>query len=205
MNVLALPELAPFVIVFGVLLVIGAIELAALVTGASLTHWLDGMLSADPPDGVLGWLHLGRAPVLVLLAVLLTSFAAFGIAFNVVAYRLFAQPLPMLFSVPAAFVLALPVVRASGSAAMRLVPREESYAVTFDSLVGRVATMLGHARRAYAAEAKTADGQGHTMYLMVEPEDPETRLEAGSQVLLVRQINGNRFAAIPNPRPDLLG
>jgi hypothetical protein len=64
--------------------------------------------------------------------------------------------------------------------------------------------MLGHARPNYPAQAKAADGNGHTLYLMVEPDETIAELTPGSDVLLVRQIRGSRFAAIPNPHPDLL-
>lgn len=204
MSLLVLPESAPFVIALGILLLLGALEGITLMFGASPSVWLDGLLGADPPDGFLGWLHLGRAPVLALCAVFLTAFALGGLVLNVLALNVIGQPMPLLPSIPLALLAALPAVRACGGLIARLVPREESYAVSLASLVGRVATMLGPARAAYAAQAKTADGQGHTLYLMVEPDDGAGELAAGSDVLLVRQIAGTRFAAIPNPRPDLL-
>lgn len=204
MSLLTLPESAPFVVALGVLLLLGALEGVTLMFGASPSHWLDGVLGVDPPDGFLGWLHLGRAPVLALCAVFLTAFALGGLILNVIALNIAGQPMPMLLSIPLAVLAALPVVRACGGLIARLIPREETYAVSFSSLVGRVATMLGRARAAYPAQAKTADGYGHTLYLMVEPDESVGELAAGSDVLLVRQIHGSRFAAIPNPRPDLL-
>lgn len=204
MSLLTLPEAAPFVVALGVLLLLGAIEGVTLMFGASPSHWLDGLLGSDPPDGFLGWLHLGRAPVLALCAVFLTAFALGGLVLNALALNVAGHPMPRLLSIPFAVLAALPVVRACGGLIVRLVPQEETYAVSFTSLVGRVATMLGHARPAYPAQAKTADGKGHTLYLMVEPDESVEELANGSDVLLVRQIHGNRFAAIPNPRPDLL-
>lgn len=204
MNLLALPECAPFVVALGVLLVLGALEGAALVFGASPSHWLDGVFGLHPPDGFLGWLHLGRAPLLALCAVFLTVFALGGLVLNLLALNILRHPMPVLVSVPVALFAALPAVRAIGGLIARLIPRDETYAVSFASLVGRVATMLGPARTAYAAQAKTSDGRGHTLYLMVEPDATIDELASGSDVLLVRQISGSRFAAIPNPRPDLL-
>lgn len=204
MNLLTLPECAPFVVALGVLLLVGALEGVSLLFGSSPSHRLDGFFELHPPDGFLGWLHLGRAPLLALLAVFLTAFALGGLVLNLLALNLLRQPLPMLLSVPVAAFAALPAVRAAGGLIVRLVPREETYAVSFASLVGRVATMLGPARTSYPAQAKTADGHGHTLYLMVEPDDTVAELADGSDVLLVRQIHGSRFAAIPNPRPDLL-
>ncbi|WP_350016739.1 OB-fold-containig protein [Rhodanobacter sp. IGA1.0] len=205
MNPFVLPASLPFVAALGVLLLLGLVEGLSLLFGASAWHWLDGMIEHEPPDGFLGWMHVGRAPLLVLLALLLTAFALTGFALNFIAMASFGAPLPPLLSAPVALLASLPAVRALGTRLARWMPREETYAVTFDSLVGRVAHMLGHARPAYPAQAKVADGNGHTLYLMVEPDETVDELAIDSDVLLVRQISGSRFAAIPNPRPDLLG
>lgn len=204
MNFLLQPESLPYVAALGVLLFLGIIEGLSLLFGASAWHWFDGMISHEPPDGFLGWLHIGRAPMLVLITVFLTMFAISGLVINMLAMGMFHVVPPRWASVPVAVLASLPVVRTLGAAIARLMPREETYAVSFSSLVGRVATMLGHARVGYAAQAKTSDGQGHTLYLMVEPDEAVGELTTGSDVLLVRQIDGSRFVAIPNPRPDLL-
>jgi len=187
-----------------VLIALGIIEGLSLLFGASAWHWLDGMVGHEPPDGFLGWLHVGRAPLLVLVAIFLTMFAITGLVINMLGAGLLHLVPPRWASVPLAVLASIPVMRALGTGIGRLMPREETYAVSFASLVGRVATMLGHARAGYAAQAKTSDGQGHTLYLMVEPDETVGELAIGSDVLLVRQIDGSRFVAIPNPRPDLL-
>lgn len=204
MSFLLQPESLPYLAALGVLLFLGIVEGLSLLFGASAWHWLDGMVSHEPPDGFLGWLHVGRAPMLVLVALFLTLFAISGLAINMLAMGMFHGLPPRWISVPLAVLASLPVVRLLGAGIARVMPREETYAVSFSSLVGRVATMLGHARVGYAAQAKTSDGQGHTLYLMVEPDETVGELAIGSAVLLVRQIDGSRFAAIPNPRPDLL-
>lgn len=204
MNLLLLPESAPYLAALGLLLALGVIEGLSLLFGASAWHWLDGMLSHDPPDGLLGWLHLGRAPLLALVALFLTMFALVGLALNILGLALFHATLPRLASVPLAVLAGLPATRALGDKLARIIPREETYAVSFDSLVGRVAVMLAPAQPNRAAQAKVGDGLGHTLYLMVEPDETVELLPAGAAVLLVRQIHGSRFAAIPNPRPDLL-
>lgn len=204
MSLLLMPQSAPFAVALGLLIMLGVVEGIALLFGASASQWLDGALAHDPPDGFLGWLHLGRAPLLVLLALFLTAFALTGLVCNALGVSLLGHALPWPVSIPVAVLVSLPVVRNLGQKLARLVPREETYAVSFASLVGRVASMLGHARKDYPAQAKVDDGHGHTLYLMVEPAEHADELPSGSDVLLVRQIHGSRFAAIPNPRPDLL-
>nr|WP_239538025.1 OB-fold-containig protein [Dyella mobilis] len=199
-----LPQSAPFITAIGLLLVLGLIEGIVLAFGISALHWLDGILAHESPDGFLGWLHIGRVPLLVLLTLFLTFFALCGLTCNILCSIVFDDAVSLTVSLPLATVAGLAAIRILGRRLARLIPREETYAVSFASLVGRMASMLGKGRHEHPAQAKAADGNGHTLYLMVEPEKNAPELPPGSVVLLVRQINGSHFAAIPNPRPDLL-
>jgi hypothetical protein len=201
---LLLPESSPFLVAIVLLVLIGVVELIALLLGGSALGLLDHSLEADGPDGFLGWLHVGRAPLLVLLALFLTAFAVTGLALNLLTLGTSGHALPYLVSVPVAAAVAVPMVRVLGGRIGKLVPRDESYAVSHEALVGRIATMLGHGGAGRPAQAKVADGQGHTLYVMVEPDDTVAVLAAGEQVLLVRQVSGTRFIGIPNPHPELL-
>jgi hypothetical protein len=194
----------PFVVAIVLLVLVGAAELLALLMGTSAFGWLDHAVHGDAPDGFLGWLHVGRAPLLAIFALFLTAFAAAGLALNMVTLSLVGMGTPYIVSVPVAIAAALPCVRLLGARVARLVPRDETYAVSHEALVGRIATMLGHGGAGRPAQAKVADGQGHTLYVMVEPDDTVAALGMGEQVLLVRQLAGTRFIGIPNPHPDLL-
>lgn len=86
-----------------------------------------------------------------------------------------------------------------------MIPKDESSAVTFDVLLGRVAVMVGgEARKGNPAQGKVTTDAGQTLYLMIEPDDSASVFVGGDKVLLVRQLGGTRFAAITNPRPDIL-
>jgi YqiJ-like protein len=204
-------ETWPFSAATLLLLLIAAVEGIAALIGANVSDWLQSVLpdpwdSVDGPfDKALGWLHVGRVPVLVLIVIFLSAFALTGFALNMVAQRLFGIWVAVWLAVPLALVSALPIVRILGAGLARVIPKDESFAVTFDSLVGRVATILGGtARRGYPAQAKVASQHGQMHYIMVEPDEDGTTFEAGSSILLVRQLSGNRFSGIKNPRPDLL-
>jgi len=210
-GVLTAIETWPFVVATVLLLIITAAEGLALLVGVSVFHWLDHWLPSlsqaehGPLDKGLGWLHVGRVPALALLVIFLAAFAMTGFALNMVAHRLFDLWVPVWLSMPAAAVAGLPIVRILGAGVARLVPSDESFAVTLDSLVGRVATVLGGtARSGYPAEAKVLNQHGQALYVMVEPDTADAVFESGTSVLLVRQIAGTRFAGIHNPRPDLL-
>ncbi len=210
-GVLFTVETWPFVVATLVLLLITAAEGLALLVGFSVFHWLDNWLPEVSEGGHgaldkgLGWLQVGRVPALALLVIFLAAFAMTGFALNMVVHRLSGFWVPAWFSIPVAFITGLPIVRILGAGIARLVPADQSYAVTLDSLVGRVATVLGGtARQGNPAEAKVLNQHGQTLYVMVEPDSTEVIFEAGASVLLVRQIAGTRFSGIANPRPDLL-
>jgi len=209
------PQTWPFTVATVLLLMIALMEGLAMLLGASVSEWLHGMLHhsdgvhADAPDGAfdkaLGWLHVGRVPLLVLLVLFLASFALYGFALNMVVRHLFGVWLPPFISAPLAFVATVSTVRMLGNVLARIVPREQSFAVTFDSLVGLVATVVsGTARPGYPAQAKVVNQHGQSLYVMVEPDEPGVTFSTGASVLLVRQLAGNRFSGIDNPRPDLL-
>ena len=210
-SLLSAAEVWPFVVATLVMLLITALEGVALLVGVSAFHWLDHLLPSGTGAGHggfdkgLGWLHIGRVPILALLVLFLAAFALLGFAANLVVHHLFGLWLPVWLSMPLALLSALPIVRMLGAGLARLIPADESFAVSLDSLVGRVATVLrGTARHDYPAEAKVSTQHGQTLYIMVEPDLEGETFEAGTSVLLVRQIAGSRFAGITNPRPDLL-
>src|SRR6186713_944778 len=111
------PETWPFAAATLLLLLVTAVEGLALMLGTNISHWVDNFLP-DPTDAVhgafdkpLGWLHVGRVPVLVLLVVFLAAFALTGFALNMVFHRLFGVWLTTWIAVPIAIVTALPIVR----------------------------------------------------------------------------------------------
>lgn len=211
MDLFLAPESWPFTVAALLLVAIAVVEGLALLVGMSLSGWLDHFVP-DAAHGVegaadswLGWLHVGKVPILVLLVILLTAFAIVGYALNALVHETLGFYPPAPVSAVAAFLGALPVVRVSGEAIARLIPRDETSAVSFESLVGRIAVIVnGTARVGYPAEARVKNEHGQTLYVRVEPDGENLQLGPGESVLLVKQIAGSRFLAIINPRPDIL-
>jgi hypothetical protein len=211
MNAFLAPEAAPFLIASVVLIAIAAVEGVGLLLGASAFHWLDNVLHhpADGFDGAwqswLGWLHVGRVPVLALIVVFLAAFAIVGFGVNLAVHGLLGVYVPAWFAAPVAVLAALPVVRVTGGALGRIIPKDETSAVSLDSLVGRIATVVsGTARVGFPAQAKTTSEHGQPLYVMVEPDNSEINFTSGEQVLLVKRLSSTRFQGIKNPKPDLL-
>jgi hypothetical protein len=201
------PELWPFSLAVGLLIGVAAAEAVALLIGASPLHWLGGDMPDAPdniPDGPLGWLHFGRLPLLVILVLLLTSFALAGFAVQFVTRGVIGVFLPLPAAAAVAGVAAVFGTRVFGGALARIMPKDETTAVSDASLVGRVGSVvIGTARAGKPAQARVRDQHGTQHYVMVEPEGDQA-LEAGKSILLVRHLNGRRFHAIPNPKPELL-
>jgi hypothetical protein len=207
------PELWPFALATGLLLAVAAMEALALILGASIFHWLDGagahpgdIAEADGPvSAALGWLHIGKVPLLAILVIFLTSFAVTGFVAQFAIKSASGHFLAPLIASAIAFIVGVLAVRILGAGLGRMVPKDETSAVADASLVGRVGTIvIGVARAGRPAEARIHDEHGTPHYIMVEPEGASDTFESGSSVLLVRHLNGRRFQAIHNPKPGLL-
>lgn len=208
MELILAPESAPFTVAIMFVILLGAVEAITLLIGASLSGLFDHLAALHfdiHADSGLGWLHLGKVPVLVLLVLFLTAFAMVGLTCNALAYNVLGNyPSPILSSA-IAFLSALLVVRVSGSALARIIPSDESSAVTLDTLVGHVAVVVnGTAKKNYPAQARVTTEKGQTFYIRVEPESETEQFVVNDSVLLVKQISGTRFLVCANPHPELL-
>lgn len=204
-------ETAPFAVAIGLTLAIAVIELAGLLFGAQPSAIVDSALpdlDTDVPDMELGplsqtlsWLSFGRLPALVVLILITASFGLCGFALQEALRRTLGFALdPWIASVPAAIGAAF-VTRHAGLAIARIMPREESDAVSTKAFVGRVATVFrGVAGHGSPAEAKLTDIHGKTHYLLVEPDEGETVMPEGSEVVIIRQ-EGSVYRAISKLKP----
>lgn len=188
LEIIAAPANLPFSVALLVMLMIGAVE--ALGLGASAVH-LDVHADMDGGGDLLGWLGVGRVPLLMLLVVFLALFGLIGLAI-----QQFAGPLPLWVAVPAAAIGALPLTGLGARGLARIVPGDETTAVSLDSLVGRRGTItIGTARRGSPAQARVADIHGQAHYVMVEPYDDDHSIGEGETVRLDRR-QGNIFIAV---------
>lgn len=205
------PETLPFAVALGLVVLLALAELASLLFGSSLGGLLDSGHQADMPGldadagplaRFLDWLCVGRVPALILLIIFLCGFGIAGFALQGAMQAAFGQALHPLLAGIAATAAALPATRAGGTLLARIMPRDQSEAVSRDSFVGSMALVTGGtARRGLPAEAKLRDAFGQTHYLRVEPDDGTASLPAGSEVLIVRR-EGHLFRAIATAGPQ---
>lgn len=202
------PQTFPFGVGFALIVGIALLEGIGMLVSLSPSHALDNLLpEIDGDTGldrVLGWLHLGRVPALVLLLLFLGGYTLFGYSLQMVAHGLFGGYLPAWIAGLLAVPAGLATVRALGTLVAHIVPRDETSAVSEQSLVGRVGVVVaGSARRGLAAQARVRDGHGRSHYLMVEPDFDDEVFEEGVQVLIVRKA-GAFYRCIANPHPSLM-
>lgn len=218
------PAMMPFTIAILIMLTILAMELVGLIFGAALSDLVDGMLpefdldadlDVDGPDvpdlasaGVveqmLGWLSVGKVPALMLLVILLTGFGLTGLVAQNTLNSLAGFYLPGLVMAVPAFIASLFITRYAGLGLARVMPKEETDAVSTDTFIGQVAEILrGEAQIGTPAEAKLKDIKGMTHYVLVEPDVAGATFKAGDSVLLVEK-RGAVFIAIANPNAALL-
>ncbi len=153
---------------------------------------------AGPFTQFLGWLCFGRVPALVLLVAFLTAFGLSGLIIQSIVSAITTFYLPAIIAVVPAFAAALPATRYIGLGLSKIMPKEESEAVSRKGFVGKIAVITkGTARQGLPAEAKLQDHFGHTHYVLVEPDIDDEAFAQGSEVLLVRQT-GSRFRVIAN-------
>ena len=190
----------PFVSALVLMLLIGAAEATGLGAGLAVGEGLDGLdgdVNVETPS-LLSWINVGRLPLLMLIVVFLFAFGMTGLIGQRLFAALIGQPGPWFLAAPLAFAVALPVTRVFGRGVARIMPRDETTAVSRDSLVGRVAVIVtGEARQASAAQARVRDAHGQVHYVMVEPDEAAEVFAEGASVILVRHA-GARYFAIAN-------
>jgi hypothetical protein len=202
------PETLPFGVGFGLIVGIALLEgfgmLVSLSPSNLIDDWLPDVSGDGALDRVLGWLHVGRVPALVLLLLFLAGYVLFGYGLQMVAHGLLGGYLPAWMAGLLAVPSGMATVRGLGALIAHIVPRDETSVVSEQSLVGRVGVVTaGVARRGLAAQARVRDALGRSHYLMVEPDLDDEVFEEGAQVLIVRKA-GAFFRCIANPHPGLM-
>lgn len=203
MMLFTAPQTIPFGAAVVVMLGLGVIEVIGTFTAAGPSQLLDSHLDLDV-DGPLGWLHVGKVPLLVLFILFLLGFAVSGYAIQMFSDALFGHYLPaVVAAAPAAFV-GVTSVRLLGGILARIIPKDETTAVSELSLIGRAGVVVtGTARQGMAAEVKVRDQHGNQHYLMVEPDEAGVEFEQGTEVLIVKK-QGASYRGIRNPHPELI-
>ena len=151
----------------------------------------------------LGWLRVGQVPLLMLLMVFLLCFGLLGLIVQNILHELSGWLAPGWIAAPLIMLLSLPLVRSCGGLLQWLMPKDETTAVSSESLIGRIATItLGTAAYGYPAEARVKDQHGYSHYIQLEPDDANHVFEQGTAILVLSR-EGAIYRGIRNPNPYL--
>jgi len=205
------PAMFPFTVALCIMLLICVTEVLGMLFGLSafglvdqimpeIDADIDGDVAADGfGAGWLNWLCIGRVPALVLFVAFLTAFGLAGFVLQSSTHWILGWYLPVPIACVGAVVVGLPPTRWLALGLAKVMPKEETEAVSTGSFIGKVAIVIGGvARRDVPAQAKLRDVHGQTHYVLVEPDDPDQAFENGTEVILLDQKSGIRFTAIRN-------
>ena len=218
LSLMLASENLAFSIALVLMIMIAVLEGVAALLGAGMSSALESLLpeselsphtevgQADADTALsrfLGWLRIGEVPLLMLLVIFLFSFGLSGLLLQGLFQALTGWLAPGWLAVPLVFVASLPLVRLGGGVLQAVMPRDETTAVTEDSLLGRIAVItLGTARQNYPAEARVKDQHGYTHYLQLEPDAEGDEFLQGTEVLLLSR-QGAVYKGIKNINPHL--
>jgi membrane protein implicated in regulation of membrane protease activity len=192
------PALQPFTIAAAVLLALVAIQVIGTLAGATLTEWTESDLFGDMAGTPLGWLNVGRVPLLILLMLLLGLFAAGGMVLQAIAEPVTGL-IPPLPATAAAGAFALIATRSASRHVARVLPREETYVLSEEDLVGRVGTVtVGPLESHAVGRIRVSDVHGNRHFPRARPAEAGDVIETGAHVLIVA-LAGREYRVIRAP------
>ncbi|MEM7488618.1 MAG: OB-fold-containig protein [Pseudomonadota bacterium] len=210
MTALFSSAFAPFTMAVLLLAGLLALEVVALMMGASLVSETDGpdlelevpelempevealeigevdvealeVGDAEMPEtSGMGWTGFGHVPFLIWFAGLLTGFGGTGIALQL------AGPFPLWLSVPVAAIAGLAFTRGFAGLFARAIPRTQTAAQNVRNLARRRGVVTqGTSRRGRPAELRVTDRYGNSHYVRAEPFRDGDEIARGTAVLTI--------------------
>jgi hypothetical protein len=211
---IAQPENLPFTVALGLMMAIGFLLVIGMLLGMGslsfLDEWADGHAMENlvdfgnggpgeigPIGAAFSWLNLGRVPLLASLIVFLFLYGFIGINLQAILSSVLEIRLPALLAGLGVFILAIPPLKLINAGLGKVIPKDETAAISRANFVGRVATItIGTATSSRPAEAKLKGPLGRTHYIMVRPDNPEESFTQGTEVLIVNKIDDRLFSVI---------
>ena len=160
---------------------------ADLDADADMDADADGSVSMDGDVSIFGqafsWLNGGRVPLMILLIIFLTGFAVVGYMAQWFIKGLALMPWQMAM-IPA-FIGAIPVTRYASMGFSKILPKDETYAVNEETMIGLVGEVtLGPVSRRNPGKARFVGPHGNTHFLRVRSARNREKFPVGSQVLV---------------------
>ncbi len=197
------------VYLYSILLMFGIfmLELVSILAGLHLSSFIDDVfpdfdldidadldldLDIDVDSGmpfhhaILHWFNIGNVPFLVLVIIFLTTFGLTGFTIQYIAVKFLGINISSYLLIPFDIVSSFYVLHKIGGTIGRLIPSEESSAISQESFVGRIAEITtGTSKKGMPAQAKLQDEHGRYHYVMTEPLNDGDEFSKGTKVLIV--------------------
>ncbi|HEX9996404.1 MAG TPA: OB-fold-containig protein [Abditibacterium sp.] len=191
------PQNLPFVLALGLVVLLAVGQVLMLLVGGMVSvggSGVDADFDVDaeiaPWSAALDWLGVGKLPFSILFSLWAMGFGLGGLMIQAIAKTQTGAFLPALMASGIAFLVSLPLVKIGGLILKPLIPRDETEAVSLETLVGREGEIVvGTARRGRPTQARVSDQWGTIHYVLVEPENDDESFAAGSKVLLLKREN----------------
>ena len=218
-NALA-PENFLFLIALGLFLLIFLVQLLSVILGMEPFGFLDNLLpdvdlnielDIDPgdvspgfTDSVMSMLKLGRVPFIFTFILFLFLFSLVGLYGQMLLVELGIGRLHWFLASGGAFIVTMPLLRMGNGFLEKILPKDETAAVSVETFIGRMATVLiGTVTHERSAEAKVVGPEGRTHYIQVVADNEGKVFKKGDQVLIVGRRTESVFTVIENKNPLL--
>lgn len=206
------PENLPFLIALGIMLGFTIIAVVASWIGSlgdsgaevDVDADVDTDLDVDFGESVMDFLGISAMPLSIYAFLSSSVFFFAGFLLQTSVYQSTQRFLSGWIAVLIALLVTVFAMKGISTLFRRAKVQIDTSAISADSLVGRMATIVsGTAKAGLAAEAKLTDEHGQTHYVLVEPAQAGEEFVAGTPVLLMER-RGPRFLAVSGAIDDLL-
>jgi hypothetical protein len=202
-DILLSPDVRPFAIAAAIMVALGVIELLTMLVGLSIAELVgNGIgLEADSHnalDGLLLWINAGCLPLLILIMLALGAFSIAGFLLQGLAHMV-GTAVPVGVAALAAAAGSIPIVRTTSRGIARIIPRDETYAVSEADFVGKVAVVsIGPLDQGLPGRVRLKDVFGNWHTVAARASLDSAPLPVGASVLLV-DCDTRSFIAITAP------
>ena len=202
-DILLAPDVRPFAIAAALMIALGVIELLTTLVGFSFGELVgkDVALESDSHNilgGAFLWLNSGRLPLLILLVLALGVFSIEGFLLQGIAHVV-GTTVPVSIAALVALAGSIPVIRTASRGIARIIPRDETYAVSDADFVGKVAVVaIGPLDQGLPGRVRLKDVFGNWHSVPARADASSAALPVGASVLLVDR-DTKSFIAISAP------
>jgi hypothetical protein len=202
-DILLAGDVRPFAVAAAIMAALGGIELLTTLVGFSISDFVgkDIDIEAESHDALGGlflWINAGRLPLLILVILALGVFAIEGFFLQAVAHAV-GTAVPVWIAALAAGAGSLPVIRIASRGISRIIPRDETYAVSDADFVGKVAVVsIGPLDQGLPGRVRLKDVFGNWHTVSARASSDSAALPVGASVLLVDR-DAKCFIAISAP------